>query len=109
MEADSLKPGFEGGYALVEGTDRGDVGLAEGGAQGGGGVGNHGLLTVLEEGEVGEGVADIGEVVAEAGLESGELVFAGKIELAVGGEDAGEDAEVVGDAVGGGGIGGGGG
>jgi hypothetical protein len=56
---------------------------------------------VLEQGEVGEGVADVGEVVAEAGLEGGELVFAGEVELAVRGEDAGEKAEVVGDAGGG--------
>jgi hypothetical protein len=63
---------------------------------------------VLEEREVGERVADVGEVVAEAGLEGGELVFAGEVELAVGGEDAGEEAEVGGDAVCGVGIGGGG-
>ena len=42
------------------------------------------------------------------GAEGGELVFAGEVELAVGGEDAGEEAEVVGDAPGGGGVGGGG-
>jgi hypothetical protein len=63
---------------------------------------------VLEEREVGEGVADVGEVVAEAGLEGGELVFAGEIEFSVGGEDAGEDAQMGGDAVGGVGVGGGG-
>ena len=40
--------------------------------------------------------------------EGGELVLAGEIESAVGGEDAGEDAEMVGDAVGGVGVGGGG-
>ena len=108
VNADGFEPGFEGGDALVEGADGRDAGFAEGGAKGGGGVGDHGLLTVLEEREVGEGVADVGEVVAEAGLEGGELVFAGEVELAVGGEDAGEEAEVVGDAVGGVGVGGGG-
>jgi hypothetical protein len=60
---------------------------------------------VLEEREVGSGVADIGEVVAKAGLEGGEFIFAGEVVLAVGGEDAGEEAEIVGDAVGGAGIG----
>ena len=74
----------------------------------GGGVGDHGLLAVLEEREVGQRVADVGEVVAEAGLEGGEFVFAGEVELAVGGEDAGEEAEMGGDAVGGVGVGGGG-
>src|SRR5216683_1495965 len=59
MDADGLEPGFEGGDTFVEGADRGDAGLAEGGAQGGGGVGDHGLLTVLEEREVGERVADV--------------------------------------------------
>ena len=108
MEADGLEPGFERGGPFVEGADGGDAGLAEGGAEAGGGVGDHGLLAVLEEREVGERVADVGEVVAEAGLEGGELVVAGEVELAVGGEDAGEEAEVVGDAVGGVGIGGGG-
>ena len=66
VEADGLEPGFERGDAFVEGADGGDAGLAEGGAEAGGGVGDHGLLAVLEEGEVGEGVADVGEVVAEA-------------------------------------------
>jgi hypothetical protein len=108
MEADGLKPGSEGGSSFVEGADGGDAGLAKGGTQGGGGVGDHGLLTVLEEREVRERVADVGEVVAKAGLEGGELVFAGEIELSVGGEDAGENAEVSGDAVGGDGVGGGG-
>ena len=108
VEADGFEPGFEGGGALVEGADGCDAGFAEGGAEAGGGVGDHGLLAVLKEREVGEGVADVGEVVAEAGLEGGEFVFAGEVELAVGGEDAGEDAEVGGDAVGGVGVGGGG-
>ncbi len=105
MEADGLEPGLEGGGGLVEGVDGGDAGLAESGTEAWGGVGDHGLLAVLEEGEVGGGVADIGEVVAELGAEGGELVFAGEVELAVGGEDAGEEAQVVRDAVGGVGVG----
>jgi len=108
MEADGFEPGLEGGDTLVEGADRGDAGLAEGGAKGGGGVGDHGLLAAFEEGEVGERVADVGEVVAEVRLKGGELVFASEIELAVGGQDAGEETEMGGDAVGGVGVGGGG-
>jgi hypothetical protein len=63
---------------------------------------------MLEKREVREGIANIGEVVAEAGLEGGQLVFACEIEVAVGGEDAGKEAEVGGDAGGGVGVGGGG-
>jgi hypothetical protein len=63
---------------------------------------------MLEEGEVRKRVADVREVVTELGLEDGELVFAGEVEPAIGGEDAGEEAEVGGDAVGGAGVGGGG-
>ena len=108
MEADGLEPGLEGGDTLLEDADRGNVSFAKGGGEGRGWVGDHGLPAVLEQGEVGEGVADVGEVVAELGLEGGKLVFAGEVEVTVGGEDAGEDAEVVGDAVGGVGVGGGG-
>jgi hypothetical protein len=108
VETDGFEPGFRGGGALVEGANRGDAGVAKGGAEAGSGVGDHRLLTVLEEREVGCGVADVGEVVAKAGLEGGEFIFAGEVVLAVGGEDAGEEAEMVGDAVGGAGIGGGG-
>ena len=71
MKADGLEPGFERGDPFVEGADGGDAGFAEGGAKSGGGVGDHGFLTMLEEREVRKGVANIGEVVAEAGLEGG--------------------------------------
>ncbi len=104
VQPDCLEPRFEGGSAFDEGADRGDAGLAEGGTEAGCGVGDHGLLTVLEEREVGESVADVGEVVAKAGLKGGQLGVAGEVELAIGGEDAGEDAKVRGDAVGGVGI-----
>jgi hypothetical protein len=63
---------------------------------------------VLEEREVGDSVADVGEVIAEAGLEGGEFVLAGEVVFPVRGEDAGEEAEMGGDAVGGIGVGGGG-
>ena len=105
VEANGFGPRFEGGDGLVEGAGGGDAGFAEGGAEGGGGIGDHGLLTAFEEGEVGHGVADVGEVVAKLGAEGGELVFACQVELAVGGEDAGEEAEVGGNAAGGVGIG----
>src|ERR1700679_3621820 len=61
---------------------------------------------MLEKREVGHGVAYVGEVVAEAGLEGGEFVFAGEVDGAVGGEDAGEEAQVGGYEVRGLGIGG---
>ena len=67
VEADGFEPGFEGGDGLVEGADWGDVGGAEGGAEARGGVGDHGLVAVVKKREVGDGVADVGEVVAEAG------------------------------------------
>jgi hypothetical protein len=66
------------------------------------------VLAVLEQGEVGGGVADIAEVFAELLAEGGQLVVSSEVKDAVGGEDAGEEAEVVGDALGGGGVCGGG-
>ena len=72
------------------------------------GLATMGSWQCWRSGRSGEGVADVGEVVAEVGLEGGELVLSGEVELAVGGEDAGEEAEMVGDAVGGVGVGGGG-
>ena len=108
MEADCLEPRFERGDTFVKGANRGYMRFAQGGAEARGGVRDHGFLAVLEEREVREGVADVGEVVAEAGLEGGELILAGEVDLAVGGEDTGEEAEVIGDAVGGVGVGGGG-
>ena len=100
VEADGFGPRFEGGDGLAEGAGRDDAGFTEGDAKSGGGVGDHGLLAVFEEGEVGHGVANVGEVVAELGAKGRELVFAGEVELAVGGENAGEEAQVSGDAIG---------
>jgi hypothetical protein len=108
MKANGFEPGFERGRALVEGADGVDAGFAKGSAERRGRVGDHGLPGMLEEREVGESVADIGEVVAEAGLEGGEFVFAGEVERTVGCEDAVEQAKVGGDAVGGVSVGGGG-
>ncbi len=66
VDADGFGPGFEGGDLFGEGADGGDLGSAEGGAERGGGVGYHGSGRLLEQGQVGQGVADVGEVVAEA-------------------------------------------
>ena len=85
--------------------DRGDASLAESSTEAWGGIGHHGILAVLEEREVRARVADVGEVIAKLRAEGGELIFASEVELAVGGEDAGEEAEVVGDAVGDVGVG----
>jgi hypothetical protein len=71
MDANSLGPRFEGRRLFGEDAYRGDSGGAEGGAEGGGGVCDHGLAAVLEEREVGQGVADVGEVVSEALAEGG--------------------------------------
>src|SRR5580698_36946 len=49
VEADGLEPRLEGGGGLVEGADGGDAGLAESGTEAWSGVGDHGLLAVLEE------------------------------------------------------------
>jgi len=69
VEADGFEPRFERRDALVEGADGGDAGFAKGGAEAGGGIGDHRLLAslvaVLEKREVGQGVADVREVVAE--------------------------------------------
>jgi hypothetical protein len=108
VDADGFEPGFEGVGLLGEGADGGDSRGAEGGAEAGGGICDHGLLAGLEEGQVGQGVADVGEAVSEAGLEGEELVVAGEVGFAVGGEDAGEETEVVGDTLGEDGVGGGG-
>jgi hypothetical protein len=62
----------------------------------------------LQEREVGQGVADVGEVVAKPSLKSEELAVAGKIDVGIGGENASEETEVVGDAVGEDSVGGGG-
>ena len=106
MEPDRLEPCLERGGLFVEGADRGDAGFAQRSAKAGGGVRDHRLLTLLQEREVRQGVADVREIFAKAGLEGGELVFAGEVERAVGGEDASEQAEVGGDAVCGVGVGG---
>jgi hypothetical protein len=105
VEANGFGPRFEGGDGLIEGAGWGNVGFTEGGPEARGGVGDHGLLAAFEEGKVGHSVADVGEVVPEVRAEGGELVFAGEVELTVGGEDAGEDAKVGGDTVGGVGVG----
>jgi len=83
------------------------MGAAKGGAEARGGVGDHGLLAVLEEGEIGEGVADVGEVVAEVLAEEGQFVVSREVGGSVGGENAGKEPKVCGDAVGYGGVGGG--
>jgi len=64
-------------------------------------------LAVLEEGEIGEGVADVGEVVAEVLAEEGQFVVSREVGGSVGGENAGKEPKVCGDAVGYGGVGGG--
>jgi hypothetical protein len=64
-------------------------------------------LAVLEEGEIGEGVADVGEVVAEVLAEDGQFVVSREVGGSVGGENAGKEPKVGGDAVGYGGVGGG--
>jgi len=108
VETDGFEPGFEGGCVLVEGTRGSDTSFMEAGEEARGRIGDHGLLAMLEDGQVRRGVTDVGEVVAKVGLEGGELVFACEVELAVGGENAGEETEMGGDAVGGVGVGGGG-
>ena len=106
MDSNGLEPGFESGNAFVEGADRDNVCFAEGGEEAGGGIGDHWLLGMLQERKIRHGVADVGETVAETGLEGGEFVFAGEVDGAVGGQDAGKEPEVVGDAVGSVGVGG---
>lgn len=69
MKTQGLGPGFEWGDSFGKGANGGDTGAAEGRAEAGSGIGDHGLLATLEEWEVREGIADVGEIVAEAGLE----------------------------------------
>src|SRR5260370_1269935 len=57
VEPEGSGPGFEGGDLLGEGAGGGDFGAAEGGAEAGGGVGDHGVLAVLEQGAGGGGIA----------------------------------------------------
>jgi hypothetical protein len=60
---------------------------------------------MLEEREIRHCITDVGEVVAEGLPESGQLIVAGKVEGSVGGQDAGEEVEVVGDPMSEGGVG----
>ena len=106
VEAEGLNPGAQGRDLLLEDPGGGDLCGAEAGTQGDGGVGDHGLAADLEDGQVGAGVADVGEVISEALAEGGELVVASEVDVAIGGEYAVEEAEVVGDALGQDGIGG---
>ena len=68
----------------------------------GGGIGHHGLMAVLEEGEVGQGVADVGEGVGIAKLvaEGCQLIVSSEVHGAIGGDNSGEETEVVGDSLG---------
>jgi len=69
MEANCLEPGFVR-WLLVSKDVRGDdVGVAEAGHEGVGRVGDHRLDAGGEDGNVGTGVTDVGELVAEAGAE----------------------------------------
>ena len=108
VEADGLQPGAEGWAAVAKDVVRGNVGGAQAGHESAVGIGEHGLPANGEDGQVGPGVADVGELFAEAGLEGGEFVASGEVVRAVRGEDVGEDAEMGGDAVGEGAVGGGG-
>ena len=71
VEADGFGPRFEWGNLFGKGADRGNFGSAEGGAEAGSGVCDHGLLAALEQTKVGRGVADVREVVGEALAECG--------------------------------------
>ncbi len=108
VEADGLQPGPEGWAAVAKDVMGGDAGGAQAGHEGAVGIGEHGLPADGKDGQVGAGVADVGELFAEAGLEGGEFVASGEVVRAVRGEDVGEDAEVGGDTVGEGAVGGGG-
>ena len=92
MEADGFEPGSKRWTAVTEDVVRGDVSGAQAGHEGAVGVGDHGLPADGEDGQVGPGVADVGEFFAEAGVESGELVASGEVVRAIRREDAGEDA-----------------
>ena len=83
VEADGFEPGAQGGGGVDKGLGGSDAGGAEAGCQGAVGVGEHGLAANSEDGKVGAGVADVGELGAEAGVEGGKFVRAGEVVLAV--------------------------
>lgn len=100
VETDRPEPGFEGWRGLGEGAEQGDVCGTKAGAEGASGVGDHGLNAGAEQGEIRAGVADVAEFVAKALMKGGQLGRSGEVGRTIGREDAREQAEVVGDALG---------
>jgi len=70
VKTKGLSPGSEWGDLLPKDADGGDLGGAEGRAQAGGRIRDHGLNTALEQRKVGDGVADVGEDAGLAELSS---------------------------------------
>jgi hypothetical protein len=62
-------------------------------AQAEGGIGHHRLARAGQQRQVGPGVADVVEL-PEAGLQKGQFLSAGEVGHAVGGQHAGEDAQM---------------
>ena len=106
MKTDGPEPGLGAGLSFAEGSYRFDASSTEGGTETCSRVGDHGVQAVLQERKIGERVSDVAEVVPELLAEGGQLVVSGEIDDTVGGQDAGEDSELVGDMPGGGGVGG---
>ena len=91
---------LSGGLPIAEDVRGNDVGGAQAVHQPRQGVRDHGSHAGGEDRKVGPGVADVGEIVAEAVAEGVELVLSCEIVPTVGGKDVFEDPEMGGDPVG---------
>ncbi len=104
VQANGFEPTPQRGRAVVEGAGGGDAAAGQPVRERAVRVGDHGRLASGEDFDVGFGVADVAEAVAEVGAKGDELVVSGEIGGTVGGKDAGKQAEKGGNAVGQGAI-----
>ena len=100
VKTDRLEPGLERRRRVDERPDGRDLVFAKGGLERAGGIRDHGIEAVGEQGRIWKCVADVSELVAKSRLKGCQLVFTGEVCTAVGGEDAGKQAEVRGDPIG---------
>ena len=63
-------------------------------------IGHHGFSGVGQQGQIGSVVADVVERAGELAAQAVELAVSGQVDCAVAAEHAGEDAEMIGDALG---------
>ncbi len=99
VQPEGFDPALERVGAVVEAGGGYGSGAFESRAQSAVGVGDHGVLAGGQKLGVRAGVADVAEALAELLAQDGELANARDVGGSVGGDHAGEDAEVVGHAL----------